>query len=136
MYYPLFSEVNTVYTEDKILFYTNQSVEKLLEEKLKKPTSDKLIAPLSKNAAINSINLDRNSWILKVDISEELLTELNAGASFEYEIIRSIVNMLGKFYDTDKVYISVNGRPYESGHISLKEDGYFKVDTDGIKSFK
>lgn len=136
VYYPMYSEVNTSYIEDKISFYTNQSIEKLIENKLKNPPSDKLIAPLPKETVINSIHFDRSSWVLNVDISEGFLTELNAGSTLEYEVIRSIVNTFGKFYDTDKVYISLNGKPYESGHMAINEEEYFKVNTEGIEKFK
>ena len=114
---------------------TNQSIEKLLEDKLKNPSSEKLIAPIPEGVVINSIHLDRSSWIVRVDFSEEILKNLNAGSAFEYEIIRSIVNTIGKYYDTEKVYISVAGIPYESGHYAIREGEYFKVDTEGINEF-
>lgn len=135
-YYPLFQNMDTVYIKDKILFYTNAKVEKLLEDKLKNPPSPKFIPPLTKGAKLNSIYLDRSEWIVKVDFSEDLLTEMNAGSTLETEILKSIVNTLGSFYDTDKVYISVEGRAYESGHYSIKENENFKVNLEGINEFK
>lgn len=135
-YYPLFKDIDTVYVKDKILFYTNANIEKLLEDKLKNPPSSKLIAPLTKGVKLNSIYLDRGEWLVRVDFSEELLNEMNAGSTLETEILKSIVNTLGNFYDTDKVYISVEGRAYESGHYSIKEDENFKVNLEGINEFK
>lgn len=136
VFYPKLSDVSTAYIDDRLLFYTNQSIEKLIEEKLQNSPSEELIAPITSETEINSVYLDRNSWVLNVDFSEELLTDLNAGSSFEYEIIRSIVNTLGKYYDTEKVFISVNGKPYESGHIFLDENDYFTVDLEGIEKYK
>lgn len=135
VYYPLKENGTTVFKDDKIVFYTNQSIEKLLEDKLKNPLSEKLIAPIPEGVVINSIHLDRSSWIVRVDFSEEILKNLNAGSAFEYEIIRSIVNTIGKFYDTEKVYISVAGIPYESGHYAIREGEYFKVDIEEINEF-
>ncbi|HKM40883.1 MAG TPA: GerMN domain-containing protein, partial [Patescibacteria group bacterium] len=80
-------------------------------------------------------NLDRNTWTLEVDFSKELLTEMNAGSSLEGEILKSLVNTLGEFYDVDKVYITVEGQPYESGHFAISSEEFFKVDKDGIKEF-
>lgn len=136
VYYPLVNDLNTVFVKDKIAFYTNTNIGTLLEDKLKNPPSKELIPALSKGVRLNSMYLDRGSWVVKADFSEELLTEMNAGSTLETEIIKSIVNTLGNFYDTDKVYISVDGRAYESGHYSLKEDENFKVNIEGVNEFK
>ena len=61
---------------------------------------------------------------------------MNAGSGFEYEILRSITNTLGDYYGVDKVYISIEGRPYASGHYEIGEDEFFEVDKEGIKEFK
>lgn len=135
-FYPLYSDIKSVYLEDKILFYTNQTIEKLFEEKLKNPPSDKLIAPISKDTKINSIHFDRNNnWTVKVDFSDEFLNDMKVGTALESEILKSIINTLGKFYDTERVYISVNGRPYESGHFAMKNEEGFLVNTDEIEEF-
>lgn len=135
-YYPLYSDTKSVYLEDKILFHTNESIEKIFEEKFKNAPSDELIAPLEENTQINSIHFDRtNNWTVKVDFSEELLMNNKAGTALESEILQSIVNTFGKFYDTEKVYITVNGRPYESGHFAMAGEEGFMVDTDGIEEF-
>ena len=134
-YYPTFDEIGTSYVNQKIEFETNDSMEEILENLMKNPPSDKLIAPISKDTKINKIHLNRESWTLEVDFSKELLTERNAGSSFEIEILKSIVNTLGKFYDVEKVYLTVEDQPYGSGHISIGTDEYFKVDTLNIEEF-
>ena len=58
------------------------------------------------------------------------------GSALETEILKSIVNTMGKFYDVENVFISIDGKPYESGHYSLKEKESFKVDTEGIEEIK
>ncbi|MBC8589218.1 GerMN domain-containing protein [Paratissierella segnis] len=135
-FYPLYSDVGSVYLEDKILFYTNQSIEKLFEEKLKNVPSNELIAPLAKDIKINSIHFDRtNKWTVKVDFSKELLMNTKEGTALESEVLKSIVNTFGKFYDSERVYISVNGVPYESGHFAMESEEGFLVDTEGIEEF-
>lgn len=135
-YYPLFTDIELVYVKDKIEFYTNGSIEKLLEEMLKKPKSEDLISPIPQSSVINWIKLDRTSWTLAVDFSKELLRNMNVGSSMETVILESIVNTLGRFYDVEKVYISLEERPYESGHYALNEDEFFTVDIDEIQEFK
>jgi len=135
-YYPTFDEIGTSYVKRNIEFGTNDNIEDILEDLLKNPPSKKLIPPISKDTKINKIHLNRESWTLEVDFSKELLVERNAGSSFETEIIKSIVNTLGKFYDVEKVYITVENQPYGSGHIAISKDEYFKVETLDIEEFK
>lgn len=135
-YYPTGDDIGTEYINQSISFSTNDRIEEILERTMKEPPKEKLISPISKNTKINKIYLNRNSWILEVDFSKELLREMNAGSSFEYEILRSIVNTLGDFYDVNKVYITLEGEPYESGHYGISKNEYFEVDKQGIKEFK
>ena len=137
-YYPnsINQDIVTQSVKQKIKFATNDNIEELLENIMKEPPSDKLMPLISEGTKINKINLDRNSWTLEVDFSEELLTEMNAGSSMEMEILKSLVNTLGDFYDVDKVYITINEKPYESGHYGISTEEYFKVNKEGIEEFK
>lgn len=136
-YYPNSKELEIVTESVKqnIKFATNDNIEDILEKIMKEPPSDKLLPVISEGSKINRINLDRNTWTLEVDFSKELLTEMNAGSSLEGEILKSLVNTLGEFYDVDKVYITVEGEPYQSGHFAISSQEFFKVDKDGIKQF-
>lgn len=136
VYYPLYSDMATVYIRDKINFNTNQSIKKLLGDVMQTSPNEKLIPAIPTGSVINEIKLDRTSWTLLVDFSHELLTNMNAGSSLETEILKSMVNTLGKFYDVEKVYISVEGKPYESGHYALRDDEFFSVDTEGIQEYR
>lgn len=136
VYYPLKEDIKTGFIRDTIDFSTNNSIEKLLEFKMKNPIHEELGVTLQPGVIINSIYLDRSQWTVKADFNDALLTDLNAGSSYEYELLKSIVNTLGKFYDTEKVYISVEGRPYESGHYSVLQGESFTVDTVGVEEFK
>lgn len=135
-YYPTASNVNTKYIVEEVDFSTNDRIENILENIFKNPPSEELLPSISEETNVNEIKLDRNSWTLKVDFSSELLEDMNAGSSFEIEILKSIVNTLGRFYDVDKVYITVKGEPYESGHFSIKEGEYFEVNTKDIEELK
>lgn len=135
-YYPSYDDIETEYTERDVEFNTNDNIKDILEYNFKNPPSKKLISPISKNTKIKSLTLERGNGIVRVDFSTELLSEMNAGSGLEYEILRSITNTLGDYYGVDKVYISVGGKPYASGHFEIREDEYFEVDKEGIKEFK
>lgn len=135
-YYPFSTDIETVYLKDKISFYTNEDVVGLLEELMKNPSKEMLVPIISKSTTINSIVLDRSIWAVKVDFSKELVTEMNAGSTLETEILKSITNTLGRFYDVERVFISIEGDPYESGHYAFIYDEYLTVDTEGIEEYK
>lgn len=131
-FYPTTDKIGTGLVEQKISFETNADIRELLEKILKNPPSKKLIPAISNDVKINEIQLNRESWILEVDFSKELRNDLNVGSAHETEMLKSIVNTLGKFYDVDKVFISIEGIPYESGHFGISEGEYFIVDTSNI----
>jgi len=135
-YYPLYRGGGSVYLNDTLDFETNSNIEKVIADKLKFPPNKELVASIPAGTTVNRIYLDKSTWIAHVDFSKELLTDLNAGSSYEFEILRSIVNTIGKFYDTDKVYITVEGKPYESGHFALQEGEAFKTNFDNIEEYK
>jgi|LFRM01.1.fsa_nt_gb hypothetical protein len=140
IYYPIYDEkINdtlVVSVNNKILFKTNEKIEKTIEKLLKDPPSERLFPVISEGTIINTIVLDRDKWVLKVDFSNELTSEINMGSSQEQEMLKCIVNTLGTFYHTEQVYISIQGKPYESGHFGLKGGESFTVDLDGVEEFK
>lgn len=134
-YYPLYTDTKVAYLDRDIKFDTNGSIERILENNLKNPPSDKLLPVISKNTKIISLELNRGNGIVKVDFSKELISEMNAGSGLENSILKSIVNTLGNFYGVEKVFISVEGKPYSSGHFAIEEDEYFTVDESDLVEF-
>jgi hypothetical protein len=57
---------------------------------------------------------------------------MNAGSGYEAMILQCITNTLGNYYNTDQVYITIEGKPYESGHIVMKKGETFKVNYDNV----
>ncbi len=135
-YYPLYSDTKVAYLDRDIKFSTNGSIEKIMENNFKNPPSDKLIPLISKNTRLNSLKLNRGNKIVNADFSEEFISEMNAGSSLESSILKSIVNTLGKYYGVEKVFISIEGKPYSSGHFAIEEDEYFKVDESDLVEFE
>ena len=69
---------------------------------------------------------------MAIDFSRSLVTDMNAGSGFEAALIRSIVNSVGHAYDVPKVLVTLDGDPYESGHIALVPGESFSVDYQGV----
>lgn len=132
-YYPTKGPISTVSVDQIIRFRTNDSVEAILEGIMKNPPSDELVPLISDNVKINGAKVNRNPWVLELDFSDEFQGDMNMGSAMEFEILRSIVNTLGKFYDVEKVYLTIDGVPYESGHFAIREGEYFVVDVSDIE---
>lgn len=132
-YYPDFENEQLIYVDEEIEFHTNDDIKELLKNGLSKAPEENLTRPISENTKINSIVLDYNDRILKADFSKELVTEMNAGIFLEGQIIQSVVNTLGRFYQVEKVFITIEGKPYSSGHFELQEDEFFTVKEEGVE---
>ena len=65
-------------------------------------------------------------------MSDDFITEMNAGASFENLILQSLTNTLGNYYGVQEVYLTIDGGPYESGHIKIEEGEPLLVDYDNV----
>ena len=57
---------------------------------------------------------------------------MNAGSSFEALILQSLTNTLGNYYGVQEVYITIDGGPYESGHIIIEEGEPSTVNYDNV----
>ena len=118
--------------QTELILPTNTDSLTVLEEAMKKEPSKQTRLPLiSKNTKINQIGLKDNG-ILQVDFSREFVEEMNAGAGYELLILQSITNTLGSYYGTSQVWITLEGKPYESGHMLLEEGETLEVDYSNV----
>jgi len=62
-----------------------------------------------------------------IDLNQAFLTEMNAGSGYEAMILQSIANTFGQYYNAQKVYLTIDNKLYESGHISMKKGEFIKV---------
>lgn len=123
-YFPDFENEVLIVETRQLEFETNDSTLVLIEENFKNFPDGKEGKLLSENTKINFITRKTNE-IAHIDFSEEFISEMNVGAGFEVMIIQSIVNTVSGYYGVEKVYISVDGSPYSSGHIAISEDEFF-----------
>lgn len=131
IYYPDSDE--KIHAEPLALtFKTGDETRLILEAALTKRAVEEDYQPLaSTNTKLNSLYLDEDK-IVHADFSPELVTEMNAGSGFETLILQCITNTLGNYYGTDEVYLTVDKKPYKSGHIEMKEGETLKVKTDNV----
>lgn len=127
-YYPESDGATLSFVDKKVAFKTNDRTRKKIEEAFKEIPNDKVGEVLPKNTEILSLYLNKDGNVY-ADFSKELISEMNAGAAFETVRIQSIVNTIGGYYYSNSVYLTVEGKPYSSGHIEMKKGEPFIVDT-------
>jgi hypothetical protein len=131
VYFPSLEEDTYYYITKEISFKTNDDAKDVIE-KMVKDNEDQATV-ISTNTKLNSLYLNDEENMVYVDFSKEFVSEMNAGSAFEAMILQSITNTLGNYYGVDKVYITLDGKPYESGHILMKEKEPFTVDLEKTK---
>ncbi|HHZ01647.1 MAG TPA: GerMN domain-containing protein [Tissierellia bacterium] len=130
LYYPDTDGIHLNTIDVPIEFYTNEEPEYIVEKNIKDLSVYEIISP---NTKINQIAFNEEEKSVHVDLSEDFVTEMNAGAGFEGMILQSLTNTLGNYYGVEKVYITIDGGPYESGHIIIEEGEPSLVNYDNVK---
>lgn len=127
-YYPESDGKTMSFIDKEVTFKTNDATKKKIEDAYREVPNNTVGKVLSKNTKINSLYLNKDGHVY-VDFSKELISEMNAGSAFEVLIIQSLVNTIGNYYYTNGVYLTVDGKPYSTGHIQMKKGEPFVVDT-------
>ncbi len=104
------------------------AIEKVMKVELPKASYLPLI---SANTRINSLEL-LEEGIIHVDFSREFVTDMNAGAGYELLILQSVTNTIGNYFGASKVLITLEGKPYESGHVLMDEGETLDVRMDNV----
>lgn len=137
LYYPDFNNDRLVYIDRVIEVRTNQDTNEKISEELKTiPENSELSKVLSENTKILGYAIDESAGTVTIDFSPELVTEMNAGTGLEGMLLDSITNTFGVYYQKDRVALTMEGKPYESGHFLLEPGEYFTVKTDNITEYE
>lgn len=134
-FYPPVEQEGNIYVERTILIETNEDILQVLEEQMKNPPAQDIRSSLSQNTKIIKITREEEKDLVLVDFNRALLEDMNVGSYGEEQVLQSIVNTFGTNYNVNNVYISVEGKPYQSGHFELREGEYFTVRMDNSKKY-
>ncbi|WP_246582745.1 GerMN domain-containing protein [Clostridium mobile] len=135
-YYSDYAEDKIYFTNKTLEFNTNEDVKSVFEKELKKNLDTNISKLIGDEVSINKIYLDSNTNTARIDLSSNFVKEINAGAGYEMALLKCISNTLGNYYNVDKAIITLDGKPYSSGHISMKENEPIKVDYENVKEYK
>ncbi|SEK46190.1 Sporulation and spore germination [Carnobacterium iners] len=125
-YYPESDGKTMSFVDKEVAFKTNNVTRKRIEAAYKEVPNNQVGNVLSKNTKILSLYLNKDGHVY-IDFSKELTSEMNAGTAFETLIMQSLVNTIGGYYHTNDVYLTVEGKPYSTGHIQMEKGEPFMV---------
>lgn len=107
---------STWYVSKNIKFYANDITKDRFKTEFVTPING-LIRCIGPNTTINWLYYNEIDKMVHLDFSSNFVSDLNAGSSYEALCLSSITNTIGYYYNCNKVYITLNGEPYSSGHI-------------------
>jgi hypothetical protein len=125
-YYPNIEDGRLYYVDRDISFYTNDITRKVLAEAYKELPTEPLGRVFSPGTQINSLYLNQDGMVY-IDLNKAFQKEMNAGAAYEAMIIQSVANTFGHYYGANRVVLTVDGKPYESGHLAFQPGEYITV---------
>lgn len=134
-YYPNINDEKIYYKNKEIRFHTNDLTKKVLETAYKESINNSLSKVFSKSTKINNLYLNKDLNVY-IDLNQAFVSEMNAGSGYEAMILQSIVNTFGQYYNVEKVYLTIDNKPYESGHISMRKGEFFKVHVENAIEIK
>lgn len=115
----------------QIEFNTNEDPKEIIENIIKDLSLNEVLSP---NTKINDLYYNEDENSVHIDLSKDFVSEMNAGAGFEGLILQSLTNTLGNYYGVREVYITIDGGPYESGHIIIEEGEPSLVNFENVKT--
>jgi hypothetical protein len=128
-YYPDI-EGDRIKSQDKeVTWHTNDDAAAVLESAYKEAVNENLGAVLPTGAAIKSLTLDEDNKV-RLDMNAAFETGMNAGIAYETMILQCVADTFGNYYNSEEVILTVEGKPYESGHVVLEEGESIHVDPD------
>ncbi|MCE5196349.1 MAG: GerMN domain-containing protein [Negativicutes bacterium] len=136
-YYPDFDRGQLVYLEQTVRLFSNDEIYEAFTKQMQQvPQGSGLQPLLSKSASVLGVRYDRESGLLTVDLSAEFVSDMNAGTTLESMLLNSVANTFGNYFQTDRVAITIAGKPYASGHILFEEGEYLTADWQNIQAWQ
>lgn len=129
-------DLGKIFIKNKeVPFKTNYITSQVLEEAYKSAIVSNVGEVFTTNTKINKLFLNEDEQV-EIDLNSAFLSEMNAGAQYESMILQSIANTFGNYYGVDDVILTIDGKPYSSGHIEFKEGESIRVNYENTEEIE
>lgn len=114
--------------EAELVLETNAPARKALKELLSGNVEgmDNIFI-LPDESEINYLFLNKDN-IVEADLSDEYISKMNVGAGAEQFFLQGLVNTLAAYYGVQDVLLTIDEKPYESGHLDFEEGEVMSYD--------
>lgn len=132
-------DVNLYYYDvitDKIVYINKtitikgKAVGTALVNALKESPNSDISPSIANEITLKSAKLDKENDTISLDFSANFINAQNLGSGAESKTLTAICNTFGDYYDINNVIITLEGKPYSSGHILMSEGEAFKVNLE------
>lgn len=129
-YYPDIEQDKIEWKKKEVAWRTNDDTAEVLENAYAEAAGEYFGASLLTGRTIKSLSLDEKNRV-RLDMNASFTEAMNAGIAYETMILQSIANTFGNYFNSEEVILTVEGKPYESGHILMKEGESIRVKPEG-----
>ena len=129
------TDIQTVYKEVDVSLKTNDEIKDVFQRYFRQSlgAGTGTVPLISANTVINSLTVKPDEGKAYIDFTSQFESEMNAGTTKETGVLRSVADTIGHYYGVDKVIITLDGKPYTSGHIAMEPGEYFPTNYVGEK---
>jgi len=131
LFYPNADGINLNAVDVQVSFNTNDEAKDVISKTVKDLSVFEI---LSSNTKINELYFNEDDNSVHIDLSKEFVNEMNVGSGFEEMMLQSLANTLGTYYGVQNIFLTIDGGPYESGHILLEKGDPLTVDYSNVKA--
>ena len=111
----------------------SNNLEEQLINLLKSTPHNSLIRNIPLETEVNSLSISNDS--ITLDLNSSFLQDSNWGNGIETKVLQSIANTLGDATGLNKIFISLDGKPYIPNSLTQNDVDYFVPSLEGISQF-
>jgi hypothetical protein len=119
-FYPDIKKNKIVHINKALKFKTNDTTRTILEKAYKASPKGDFGKVLDTRAKINSLYLGKDNTVY-IDLSKDFAHGISLNASYEKIALQCMANTVGIYYGTNKVYLTMAGKPYSSKYTKMKK---------------
>jgi hypothetical protein len=127
LYYPGVEGTGRYYREVQLALTTNMMTAAAVEEAYQVEPKGKAGRVFTPGTRILSIRKNTSN-VLLVDLNQAFITERTGSRAYEEGVLHSAADTFGELYQTEKVLLTVEGKPYKSSQFSMKEGEILDVE--------
>ncbi|MHC1694930.1 MAG: GerMN domain-containing protein [Eubacteriales bacterium] len=130
-FYPA-SDGKIYYVTKELSFKTNDVTRLRLSDIYRTVPDSSFSQVFPADTSMQSLYLNKDGMVY-VDLSPSFAEDMNAGAETESLILQSVADTVGMYYGVDKIILTVDNKPFSSGHIEMKVGEYLSVSENAVQ---